>query len=1313
MAETMNRITSVLRRLSPLVVPTLFVLMSIPAVTLFRGCVSDAEPYALIVAHEAPATGQGAFSLGSGGSDALLLTEPRVEEGHGELVDAGQGAWTYLHRTDRAGAEFQNPGSLGRWSSPRGAPRHVLAPGVQTVVLSGLPLDPDADQDPCDPVRQEQHVRHLLQPVDAARVAIRVDGDPVGAVDVPLVAGQSIELGRGHLAVCGAELDLRYGACDDGVPLPAPVSRLSLRPTWTEVPGLTAGAFGRVGGAVSLARVDGTVLTDRDPGLRQSHVLVDDGVQVRVLAVHDRRQPVHLDDPLGHAPSLSVARKRARGPVELLASPRPGTRVVRCAAPVRRAWDPRTWGEREPVAVEMGRARIESGGLLIVGTSRFALRSGVERPWGAGGRAVEVMRLEPAERPENFHLLSSLSAGRLLQRRGGFTLPECGRGERAWAVVRAKVPRDPDEAAGALARAGAAEAVQPARVRVDERVEPNDGARLRQASIDLPVPSWALSEAGGATDGVPVLHLCHSGSTIKSRPLAEPGARGALGPVLEDPERAYEAGVWMKHRWGDRVAVAGQVLELRGGLARYERTVPLLLLWIILGLAAWRMLHQIGVLRRQIGPGLGGRAAAVSQAIVFAVVFLLLAGCLLMGRMAAHPRLLANPDYLHRTWFSAVIAAFALPACLSFFVASGNQLLEGARGRDWLVGLAAAAREFGLALMVAAVAGVVDGLLWWLLDGLAPLEPIRVQIRLTIAALVVVGLLLYAAPVHLPRLWDRLGEWGRGLTRRVGARYRAWRERRRRTRPSAAAPSAGIDPRMRALAMGLIQPEDEADPEDEAADPQQDPAGWRQLRDVVFHHPWTETVFGPGARDLVVVVAAPLLLFVGSVIARLGGGAAHNNIEFGIGLGLKPADLLIIVIGLAVATSLTRHWDRGGSVVDPRPGPGGPALQRLQAWVVRDRPLPAGRRASGWLIRGLLGALPAAAALLAWKTGLVTLAPALIVALSALVLTLAPPTWLLVGITVVTVRYGVHALVVVSSVGLWALGLVGAGVAVPALVGVAAIELLIRLQPQLASLLAVLGLLVVVTVGAFAAQGDFGPLMVTVPAMLATGAYWAMVRPREKAGSAWKRGLVVVILVGLMVPGVWAGVELASSMADQVPDFQRAADRLLIWQEPWYAIGADWSVRGRWIAAGAFGHDQAVWVANLHSDLAWVAVLRSYGVPVAMAVLFAYFVICFVLLRAAEETLAKAAYMELRDDRRRHQVRGAGLFAAFASFYLAAEVFVHVATCFTRIPPTGLTLPWISNGGSAALGYALLVGVAMGAVLVAHREAVRDDGGVR
>lgn len=1292
MAEPAPRLGVLARRLSGLVLPLLALVVSVPVVFVARGCVSDAPPYALIVAHEAPATGRGVLSLGSSASDDLLLTEPRVEEHHGELLDAGGGAFEYRHRTFRASAELQEPGPLGTWRSVPGAPRHELPAGADTVVLTGLPADGGPDDGACAPERQSEAARQVLRPVDAARVAVRVDGDEVGMIDLPLVPGEPLGLGGSALRVCGARLDVVWGSCEGGTLLPLAASRLDLRRRWVPIPDLDASALGLASGSVALARVDGTLLAGRRSGLRSSHVLLSDALGSRLLAVQDRRQPEAVPDPLGGEPSLAISRRRAGGPLDLMAAPRPGTRVVVC-------------GEHGPV--EMGRARVEPGALLVAGNSRYSV-SAVRRPWGPQGSSVEAVRLEPVARPEDFHLLTSLSAGRLLQFRGGFTLPPCDRDGGSFVVVRAHAPRGPGEAAGA---SPAQQAEEPAPVRVDEKLDLSRDDGGIQRSVDLPVPAWALARAGtagGTASGVaaepraadsyggdlPVLQLCHSAFTIRSRALLEPSSAGPAGAVLEPPRAPGDEG-WARHHWGDRIAVAGQVIELRSGLARYERIVPLLLLWVIVALAALRV-RSLLVRLRPPSPGVGLLSAV--PPVVASVAFLLLLGCVLMGGLAAHPRLLASPDFLHRTWFAAVVAAFSIPAALAFFADCSGPLARGPSLRDLVVGASAAIAEGGLAAACAAVAAILDAGLWALLGGRPLLSPVRAQVWVTIAILALVAGLALPARRWVPSALDLAIETARSAAARAAA---LWRDRGRGRRDGAEVPASpgGVVPD---LDRWIFAPS-----EGGGARAAESRSTLARTWEVFGSHPWIEAVFGPRARDLLVVLIAPLLLLVSSALALIAGGAAHNNLEFGFGLGLKPADLLTIVIGIAVATTLTRHWDRPDDL--PRiSGSGGAAagtLARLRAWVAGTRDLPGGRDREGWTLRGLAAGVGAAAGA---GMGLLHLLPWPVAAGIGSILALLPlavPLWVAVGAAIVATRWGLHAAVVVGAILAWSFHLVGPVPAVSAIAGVAAAEAIVRLQPQLASLLAVLGLLVVVTILAFAVQGDFGPLMVTVPAILLTGAWWAMLRPREAAARASRRLLVVGVLMLLVLPGLLFGIDVASTMAEWVPDFQRANDRLLIWREPWYALGADWSVRGRWIAAGFFGEGQATWVANLHSDLAWVAVMRAFGAPGAIAVLGAYLCTCLCLVWMAEQALREAAWMERQGNRLRHHVRGAAIFCAFASFYLAAEVFVHVATCFTRIPPTGLTLPWISNGGSAALGYALLVGVAAGGVLAACQQA--------
>ena len=149
------------------------------------------------------------------------------------------------------------------------------------------------------------------------------------------------------------------------------------------------------------------------------------------------------------------------------------------------------------------------------------------------------------------------------------------------------------------------------------------------------------------------------------------------------------------------------------------------------------------------------------------------------------------------------------------------------------------------------------------------------------------------------------------------------------------------------------------------------------------------------------------------------------------------------------------------------------------------------------------------------------------------------------------------------------------------------------------------------------------------------------------------------------------------------------------------------SIRAQWIAAGAYGEQGVAWVANLHSDLAWIALIQSLNTPFVAMTGLCYLVLVMFLIGVAEHTLERSEQPGVKS---RTALRQSGFFCAFTAFYLWMEVVVHVASCFGWIPPTGLTLPWVSNGGSAALSYALLIGLALGLVLSARRRDLLRQG---
>ncbi|HEX6177219.1 MAG TPA: FtsW/RodA/SpoVE family cell cycle protein, partial [Thermoanaerobaculia bacterium] len=55
--------------------------------------------------------------------------------------------------------------------------------------------------------------------------------------------------------------------------------------------------------------------------------------------------------------------------------------------------------------------------------------------------------------------------------------------------------------------------------------------------------------------------------------------------------------------------------------------------------------------------------------------------------------------------------------------------------------------------------------------------------------------------------------------------------------------------------------------------------------------------------------------------------------------------------------------------------------------------------------------------------------------------------------------------------------------------------------------------------------------------------------------------------------------------------------------------------------------------------------------------------------------------------------REAAFVAIFAAFYLLIEILFHIGSGFNAVPQTGVTLPWVSSGGSAAVAFAGLFGI--------------------
>jgi len=108
------------------------------------------------------------------------------------------------------------------------------------------------------------------------------------------------------------------------------------------------------------------------------------------------------------------------------------------------------------------------------------------------------------------------------------------------------------------------------------------------------------------------------------------------------------------------------------------------------------------------------------------------------------------------------------------------------------------------------------------------------------------------------------------------------------------------------------------------------------------------------------------------------------------------------------------------------------------------------------------------------------------------------------------------------------------------------------------------------------------------------------------------------------------------------------------------------------------------------SDSIWAVIAEELGLIGSGAVLFAYSLFAMLILRAAGE---------LRDRFSRLVVGGVGL-------YFAAHCFIHVGVNIGFLPMTGLTLPFVSTGGSSILASFGALGLALG--LTARRAIALD-----
>ena len=135
--------------------------------------------------------------------------------------------------------------------------------------------------------------------------------------------------------------------------------------------------------------------------------------------------------------------------------------------------------------------------------------------------------------------------------------------------------------------------------------------------------------------------------------------------------------------------------------------------------------------------------------------------------------------------------------------------------------------------------------------------------------------------------------------------------------------------------------------------------------------------------------------------------------------------------------------------------------------------------------------------------------------------------------------------------------------------------------------------------------------------------------------------------------------------------------------------------RGGLLGAGPGEGTVKTHLPDAHTDFIYAVLAEEFGYVAALALIGLFVFICWRGLRAASR---------VRDPYPR--AAAAGLFALFG-----LQAAINIAVNVSLIPPKGMTLPFISYGGSSMLGIALTLGLALALIRRQSAAAWREHGG--
>ncbi|WHI48284.1 FtsW/RodA/SpoVE family cell cycle protein [Microbulbifer sp. VAAF005] len=204
--------------------------------------------------------------------------------------------------------------------------------------------------------------------------------------------------------------------------------------------------------------------------------------------------------------------------------------------------------------------------------------------------------------------------------------------------------------------------------------------------------------------------------------------------------------------------------------------------------------------------------------------------------------------------------------------------------------------------------------------------------------------------------------------------------------------------------------------------------------------------------------------------------------------------------------------------------------------------------------------------------------------------------------------------------------------------------------------------------------------------------------------------LAMVFLAGARLPHTFLLVAAAASglalMALMSP---YRLQRLLTFLDPWgdqFASGYQLTQsliafgRGEWFGVGLGNSVQKLfYLPEAHTDFIFAILAEEWGMLGGVVLVGLFVVLTYSLLRLVKEALVQEKFF-------------AALLAFGMAVLLAGQAFVNMGVASGLLPTKGLTLPFVSSGGSSLIVCCALLGLAMRIRAELKEPAENGSGGL-